>query len=659
MTRILLHNVIVDKNAQAAEAALLKLTGLQRFHDNLKSGREKENFLKHMRKYINIWLPDCPFEVSTTNRYTIVTQEAAATARRLIKKGETIKYLSGNLVAMTSEEEQDLDLTRRDFSIVMSSRKKTPSLFLGPARFANHDCNANARLITKGPEGMQVVAVKEINVNEEITVTYGEDYFGIDNCECLCETCEKEQRNGWAATGRDIDGTPSGTATPAAEESESGHGLYSFRKKRKYESTSDLRSGSTTPDAENTSRSKRRKSSLTESSVMTNLNENNSLRVPTPIKKRYRKSTLGREVLLDDQVFASTNQNLVTDQETQTLDIIPSSTFSNHFAEDLSSQIKAALKGSDPAGNKAQSQQNKIECLPLIITGSNTGSESISSSKSTLPSIECSENASPEAPVTPTRIKLEESQTSVVSSDVDSIFEHEKAPSSSAGTTPSLGSTANKKRKFETETLDLNYDSDSALSELSDSEVFDDINLTIIRLPKRKKPKRNSSLPSPSPLPVIELPKTRTPGDYVGTPLLLGEPTSKWVDCKTCSTVWVQPNGYYTRKECPRCERHSKLYGYRWPKTDKARGDEEERVMDHRTVHRFLNPEEEKAAKKGRGRRGCGIWDAAEGSSVSVKSEMEDSEELEVEDDGAKIVRKRRGRKKGRKAKGGVVKVEE
>jgi len=150
ITAILLYDVVVDKDSQKAETALLKLPGLRKFYDNLKIDREKEDFRRHMRKYINIWLPGCPFEVSTTNRYTIVTQEAAATARRLIKKGDAVRYLCGNLVSMTPEEEKDLDLTRRDFSIVMSSRKKTPSLFLGPARFANHDCDANARLVTRG-----------------------------------------------------------------------------------------------------------------------------------------------------------------------------------------------------------------------------------------------------------------------------------------------------------------------------------------------------------------------------------------------------------------------------------------------------------------------------------------------------------------------------
>lgn len=63
------------------------------------------------------------------------------------------------------------------------------------------------------------------------------------------------------------------------------------------------------------------------------------------------------------------------------------------------------------------------------------------------------------------------------------------------------------------------------------------------------------------------------------------------------------------------------LYGYRWPKTDKAAKGDEERVMDHRTVHRFLNAEEERGVRK----RGRGLV-------AESKKEEEDNEEVEKED---------------------------
>ena len=165
ITSILLHDVIVAKDVPKAEKQLLALPGLKKFTDRLCSDREREWFRRHLRKYISIYLPDCPFEVTTTNRYTVLTHEAAVSARKFIPSGHPVKYLSGTLVSITKEEENDLDLTKRDFSIVMSTRKKTASLFLGPARFANHDCNANAKLVTRGFESMEVVATQDIDLS--------------------------------------------------------------------------------------------------------------------------------------------------------------------------------------------------------------------------------------------------------------------------------------------------------------------------------------------------------------------------------------------------------------------------------------------------------------------------------------------------------------
>jgi histone-lysine N-methyltransferase SUV420H len=173
ITKILQESVIVNKDAAKAEGQLLELPGLKKFMAGLKTEKEKDDFRRHLRKYINIYLPDCPFEVSSTNRYTVVTHEAAVTARRFIKKGEVVKYLCGIQVLMTEEEEEHIKHSRRDFSIVVSSRNKMPSIFLGPARFANHDCGANARLMTAGRDGMDIIALADIEVGDEITVTYG------------------------------------------------------------------------------------------------------------------------------------------------------------------------------------------------------------------------------------------------------------------------------------------------------------------------------------------------------------------------------------------------------------------------------------------------------------------------------------------------------
>ena len=617
---------------QKTEISLLELPGLRKFYNNLRSDREKENFRKHMRKYINIWNTDCPFEVSTTNRYTIVTNEAAITARRNIKKDDVIKYLCGNKVAMTPEEENDLDLTRRDFSIVVSSRKKIPSLFLGPARFANHDCNANARLVTRGSDGMEVVAVHDIQEGDEITVTYGDHYFGENNCECLCLSCERAGRGGWPAQIQS--GITSGIATPLNEDA-AGH--YSLRSSRRNASHSAPGSASMTPELSELPPPKRRKMNAAAalSSIETQSYDNRST-------INQRKSARVNSSLRNEMEPISN-----TDRPTAWLQINkpssqPATDVPVKEEDELVTSLKAGLakakehnkrKRAFDDVSQAGSSEVPEDDIPVPKAAFN------STGVQTRPLIDV-----PETPRTPSNPLLTASKiiTGNYQSSV-SISERASLGSSPPASTPltslSISATPNPpKVKLGIPIVD---NTDSDLSDLSPTADFDDSAKCAVHkakpLPLKLSPE-NSVRKTPSSLvPTIEapatpentdptstlLPPTRTPGDYIRTPLLLGEKYSRWVDCRTCSNTWVQSNGYLTRRECPRCERHSMLYGYRWPKTDKATKGDEERVMDHRTVHRFLTAEEERGVRK----RGRGLV-------VESQKEGDEEEKVEEEDGG-------------------------
>lgn len=637
----------MGKDPQKAESSLLQLAGFKKYYSLLKTEREKEDFRRHMRKYINIWLPDCPFEVSTTNRYTIVTQEASTTARRSIKQGESIKYLCGNLVAMTPEEEKDLDLTRRDFSIVMSSRKKTPSLFLGPARFSNHDCNANARLVTRGSDGMQVYAVRNIRVGEEITVNYGENYFGDGNCECLCGTCEAEGRNGWPGTGSGSSAVSSGLSTPmtiSEPDSEMMEHYHSSRK-RKSDFDSDPSGGSiNSDDDDERTPTKRRKSGNGTAISSFGIGATGDLVQSHAVKGAKPGSPL-RQVLNVTDIVIPENGNEGTGQglslkragqhgkTTETQDDILA-TVRAAFAgfgttKPESKRSKGKRRAKKPNLN-ARSHHDSINPYifksPFSFLTGITSANSVGRKqnflrartiRSPLSSRKQSEQSS----------SLSSLQSSSSISEKDSTFDERFRAGSSSATTPSAGIEAGidwivpPRSTFSRSSSGLTSLS-SPLSSLSSIAEIDDDEpslLTIGRgrpwqfgrvVPLKAKPKPIPRTPkkirSLQPTIELEIPSTRTPGDYIRTHLLLGESFSRWVDCRTCSACWVQANGYQTRKECPRCERHSKLYGYQWPKTEKlGKGDDEERVMDHRTVHRFIPPDEEKEERKrGKGLRG-------------------------------------------------------
>ena len=99
----------------------------------------------------------------------------------------------------------------------------------------------------------------------------------------------------------------------------------------------------------------------------------------------------------------------------------------------------------------------------------------------------------------------------------------------------------------------------------------------------------------------VERGEPRIPGDYHLCKALLATNYHRWVECRNCDEWFVQPEAFLTRIACPRCERHSKLYGYYWPKTDKeGKYDKEERILDHREIHRFIPPDEEREERKGR-----------------------------------------------------------
>ena len=136
----------------------------------------------------------------------------------------------------------------------------------------------------------------------------------------------------------------------------------------------------------------------------------------------------------------------------------------------------------------------------------------------------------------------------------------------------------------------------------------------------KRRRRRVSEKPAPDPIR-----KQRVPGDYTLTPLLLSQPETAWIHCTNCNNAFVQKDAYYTRANCSRCERHSKLYGYVWPKTAPAgKHDREARVLDHRLINRFLHPDDEAII------RGRKPWRERTGQSQSQSqsgSELAGSEE--------------------------------
>ena len=73
------------------------------------------------------------------------------------------------------------------------------AFLLGPFRFVNHSCQPNCEYFMGYSCGLKYRAVclkviRNIEVNEEITVKYGDDFFG-NNDQCKCPNHENPKNS--------------------------------------------------------------------------------------------------------------------------------------------------------------------------------------------------------------------------------------------------------------------------------------------------------------------------------------------------------------------------------------------------------------------------------------------------------------------------------
>ena len=69
-------------------------------------------------------------------------------------------------------------------------------VMLGPTRFANHSCRPNCRYVLKEINSMQCIQLEIVNTiytGDEITVSYGDGFFGEGNQDYLCRHVDKHQ----------------------------------------------------------------------------------------------------------------------------------------------------------------------------------------------------------------------------------------------------------------------------------------------------------------------------------------------------------------------------------------------------------------------------------------------------------------------------------
>ncbi|PVU96187.1 hypothetical protein BB561_001354 [Smittium simulii] len=178
-------------------------------HYRLKGDLSSELFTRHLNMYLSVFLQDAGFEINSTRRYEKVSGIAEASISAIVtcNKYSSIKYLSGLVIPIKDRDIKLLEIESSDFSVIWLDKKKKMFLLLGPARFVNHDCNPNSKFILSSNNTINFQALRDISLGEEITTSYGKNYFGIDNCECMCQTCENNTRGYYCKEKTILSGT--------------------------------------------------------------------------------------------------------------------------------------------------------------------------------------------------------------------------------------------------------------------------------------------------------------------------------------------------------------------------------------------------------------------------------------------------------------------
>ncbi|ORX64063.1 hypothetical protein BCR32DRAFT_273241 [Anaeromyces robustus] len=227
----LLTSETLDKNYNLSSLISTKLIKYPTFKEYFNSLSQAENdyFVDHAKRYLSMYHPKAGYQLIETNRYKSTgKKECCLIATKAWHKGDFLKYCSGILCPISNEELKNMK--EQDFSIMFATSLQCNALFLGPGRFMNHDCQPNCEFISinKTTPTVNFKIIRDVNIGEELTVFYSDSYFGTNNCDCLCESCEKKQLGGFSKPlYEEI------TTSESEKESNLGHPISSVMRHRR------------------------------------------------------------------------------------------------------------------------------------------------------------------------------------------------------------------------------------------------------------------------------------------------------------------------------------------------------------------------------------------------------------------------------------------
>lgn len=187
--------LIIDnfKKNQCTKTALMSFWNNKYIPKHLYNESYKILVKDHIERYLGMFRSDAGFIIYPCHRYSLENNLGAKVmATSYWYKGETIKRLVGCVAELTEKEEDEiLHVGKNDFSVMYSCRKNCAQLWLGPAAYINHDCRPNCMFLPNDKGTANVKVIKDIKSGEEITCCYSGNFFGENNANCECSSCEK------------------------------------------------------------------------------------------------------------------------------------------------------------------------------------------------------------------------------------------------------------------------------------------------------------------------------------------------------------------------------------------------------------------------------------------------------------------------------------
>lgn len=155
-------------------------------------GSHRQQLLRqHVYRYLSAFLLDSGVKIESNDRYSSETNGAKVTSTRHWFAGQRVEALLSCIAEFSPADSTVLKAGVNDFSVMYSLRKRCDQLWLGPARFINHDCNPNCKYLAGEMKITYVEVIRPISPGEEITCYYSASFFGERNEMCECCTCER------------------------------------------------------------------------------------------------------------------------------------------------------------------------------------------------------------------------------------------------------------------------------------------------------------------------------------------------------------------------------------------------------------------------------------------------------------------------------------